>query len=74
MKPITIAKNVWNHANELQDMIDKGIVKRNSVMYHYFGILSINLVYYWSKKYYNINVQRRIFHRGTSYLILLFGE
>ena len=41
MKPITIAKNVWNHANELQDMIDKGIVKRNSVMYHYFGILSM---------------------------------
>ena len=41
MKPITIAKNVWKHANELQDKIDNGIVKRESVMYHYFGILSM---------------------------------
>lgn len=41
MKPITIAKNVWNHANELQDKIDKGLINRQSVMYHYFGILSM---------------------------------
>lgn len=41
MKPITIAKNIWNHANDLQKQIDNGIVKRQSVMYHYFGILSM---------------------------------
>ena len=41
MKPITIAKNVWNHANELQNKIDTGIIKRESVMYHYFGILTM---------------------------------
>ena len=41
MKPSIIAKNVWNHAIELQDKIDKGLVAKQSVMYHYFGLLSM---------------------------------
>lgn len=41
MKLISIAKNIWNHVNELQDKIDMGIIKRESVMYHYFGILTM---------------------------------
>lgn len=41
MRPRIIAKNVWNHAMYLQDQIDKGIVKRQSVMYNYFGLLTM---------------------------------
>lgn len=41
MKPITIAKNVWKHAQDLQDQIDKGLLKRPNVLYHYFGLLSM---------------------------------
>ncbi len=41
MKPITIAKNIWKHAVEVQNKIDSGVMSRESVLYHYFGILTM---------------------------------
>ena len=41
MRTIDIAKNVWKHAFVVQDRIDKGELPQRSVLYHYFGILSL---------------------------------
>lgn len=41
MKPIEIAKNVWEHAFVVQERIDRGELPQYSVLFHYFGMLTL---------------------------------
>ena len=41
MKPMEIAKNVWKHAFVVQERIDRGELPQYSVLFHYFGMLTM---------------------------------